>query len=139
MKNLILYLIIIAIIPFERFFIPGFEHAFSFSILLFLNFTLQPAYSFPLSFIYALAIESFVPDRVWVLPFYFALLPFFIIWIKRNINYKITVVFFILALVIYLSFFSLIYPGFLNILNTFIFSVILTAGFKLWKRKYPES
>lgn len=139
MKNLILYLIIIATIPFERFFIPGFEHAFSFSILLFLNFTLQPAYSFPLSFIYALAIESFVPDRVWALPFYFTLLPFFIVWIKRNINYRITVVFFVLTFVTYLSFFSLVYPGFLNLLNAFIFSVILSVGFKLWKKKSPES
>ncbi len=139
MKNIMLYLIIIAFIPFERFFIPDFEHAFSFSILLFLNFTLSPSWSFPLSFIYALAIESFVPDKVWILPFYFALLIFFIVWIKRNINYKITVVFFIITFVTYLSFFALIYPGPFNLFNAFVFSVILTTGFKLWRKKFPES
>lgn len=139
MRNLILYLIMIMIVPFEKFFIPNFEHAFSFSIFLFLNFIFSPAYSFPLSFIYALAIESFVPGKVWILPFYFSLLPFFIVWIKKNINYRITVIFLGLSFTIYLSFFSLIAPRALNLLNSFIFSIIMTFIFKLWKKESLKS
>jgi len=135
MNKIILFLIIFLIIPFEKIFLPNIKHAFSFFLLLFLNWQLSPFFLFLSSFIYSISIESFNPYKIWFLPFYFSILSFILIWFKKNINYKISIILFIFFFLLSSIFFNLIFSSISNFLNSFIFSIFLTLLFKLWKKK----
>jgi hypothetical protein len=135
MNKIILFLIILLTIPFEKIFLPNIKHALSFFLLLILNWELSPFPLFLSSFIYSVSLESFNPYKIWLMPFYFSILSFILIWFKKNINYKISIILFTFSFFLSFIFFSLISPSISNFLNSFILSFFLILLFKLWKKE----
>jgi len=134
MNKILLLFIIFLIIPFEKIFLPNIKHTFSFFLLLILNWELTPPFIFLSSFIYSLSIESFNPYKIWLMPFYFSILSFILIWFKKNINYRISIIFFTFFFFLSFIFFSLISASISNFLNSLIVSIFLLGLFKLWKK-----
>lgn len=136
MKKFLLLLLILSIIPFEKIFFPNFKHIISFSLLTFSNFYLFSSGIFFSSFLYSISLESFNPQKIWTLPFYFAILSFITLWFKKNVNYEIYPILFLFLFISSFIFFSLLSFSSFNFLTSFIFSIFLTILFKLWKKKY---
>ncbi len=135
MKKIFLLLLILSIIPFEKIFFPDFKHIISFSLLTFSNFYIFSSRIFFPSFLYGVGVESFAPQKIWILPFYFTVLSFFTLWFKKNINYEIYLILFLFLFVSSFIFFSLLSFSPYNFLNSLIFSISLSVLFKLWKKK----
>jgi len=135
MNKIILFFIILLTIPFEKIFLPNTKHAVSFFLLLILNWELSPFFLFLSSFIYSISIESFNPYKIWFMPFYLSILSFILIWFKKNINYRISIILFIFFFFLSFIFFNLISPSISNFLNSLTLSFFLTVLFKLWKKK----
>lgn len=135
MKKFFLLILILLIVPFEKIFFPSLKHTLSFSLLIFSNFYLFPSGIFLSSFIYSLSLESFNPQKIWILPFYFTILSFITLWFKKNVNYEIYPILFIFLFISSFIFFSLISFSSFNFLISFTFSIFLSIIFKSWKKK----
>lgn len=135
MKYIFIFILIIFLIPLEKLFFPGLNHLISFSLVLLFNFISPYFYIFPFSFFYAIAVESFNPYRLWLEPFYFSLLPFFVLWFKRNMNYKIFPVSFLFNFLFSLIFFLLLSFSKYTFLKSLICAGFLTLFLNLWKNQ----
>ncbi len=135
MKKFLLFILILLIIPFEKIFFPNFKHIISFSLLIFSNFYLFSSGIFLSSFLYSVSLESFNPQKIWVLPFYFTILSFATLWFKKNVNYQIYPVLFLFLFTSSFIFFSLLSFSSFNFLISFIFSIFSSILFKQWKKK----
>lgn len=133
MKYIFMFLLVFFLIPFEKLFFPELYHLISFSFILLFNFLFPYFYTFPFSFIYGVAVDSFNPYKVWLQPFYFSLLPFLILWFKKNMNYKILPLTFLFNFLFSLIFFLLLSFTPRVFLNSFLSATILTLFLGLWK------
>lgn len=136
MKKFFLLFLILLIIPFEKIFFPNLKHFISFFLLTFSNFYIFSSGIFFSSFLYSIALESFNPQKIWVLPFYFIIFSLITSWFKKNVNYEISLILFLFLFIFSFTFFSIVSLSPFNLINSFIFSLFSTISFKLWKKKY---